>query len=150
MRWGMHASTALSHPTPTTRSAERRSPEQPLSVALLSIDDGPHLRDELLFEALLFQRGPHLKVWRQGESVAVLRASDELDTVLWAEQVRERLHEVGLRLSAAVASANATDGRGPKPAALILAEAERTLDEVRRHGGDMVLAHSTTQAVRRR
>ncbi|MBO6938373.1 MAG: hypothetical protein JJ863_25620 [Deltaproteobacteria bacterium] len=125
------------------RLVERAPVKGPLSIVLLSVDGRPDgVCDELLFEVLLFDHQPSCRTWRQGDCVAVLRASDELDAVLWAGQIRERLHEHGLRLSAGVASTS-----GTKSAGRLLSEAEWALDRVRHHGGDMVLAHSTTVAV---
>lgn len=144
----MHATTLLDRPTladPVARPRllERQPADGPLSIVLLSVDDrAGGVCDELFFEVLLFEHQPSCRAWRQGDCVAVLRASDELDAVLWAGQIRERLHEHGLRLSAGVATAT-----GANPASQLLAEAEWALDRVRHHGGDMVLAHSTTRLV---
>lgn len=133
----------LADPIARPRLVERQPFDEPLSIVLLSVDDHDGgVCDELLFEVLLFERQSRSRAWRQGDCIAVLRAGDELDAVLWAGQIRERLHEHGLRLSAGVASATT-----PKAASQLLAEAEWALDRVRRHGGDMVLAHSTTVAV---
>jgi hypothetical protein len=143
----MHATTLLDRPTladPVARPRLLRShPHGPLSILLLSVDGAPGgVCDELLFEVLLFERQPGCRAWRQGGCIAVLRAADELDAVLWAAQIRERLHEHGLRLSAGVSSSD-----GTKDAARLFDEAEWALDRARHHGGDMVLAHSTTKAV---
>jgi len=143
----MHATPHFDRPTLTDPPARprllERPSDEPLSMVLLSVDDHPGgVCDELLFEVLLFESEPRCRAWRQGDCVAVLRASDELDAVLWAGQIRERLHEHGLRLSAGVATA--TNAKAPSR---LLAEAEWALDRVRHHGGDMVLAHSTTVSV---
>lgn len=143
----MHATTLLDRPILAEPFARprllERQPPGPLSIILLSVDDrAGGVCDELLFEVLLFEHQPSSRAWRQGDCVAVLRASDELDAVLWAGQIRERLHEHGLRVSAGVASAV-----GSKPAKQLFSEAEWALDRVRHHGGDMVLAHSTTVLV---
>ncbi len=143
----MHATTPFDRPTlvdPVSRPRLLRSrPQGPLSIILLAVDGAPGgVCDELLFEVLLFERQPGCRAWRQGDCVTVLRASNELDSVLWAAQIRERLHEHGLRLSAGVASAD-----GSKVASRLFEEAEWALDRARHHGGDMVLAHSTTEAV---
>ena len=115
----------------------------PLSLVLLAIEGhADELPDELIFEALLYRPEARVRVWRGAGSLAVLRAEDELDSVLWAGQVLDRLREHGLRLSAGVASGR--DGRED-----LLARATATLDRARFHGGAMVLAWSTTAGVQR-
>jgi len=142
----MHAMTPFDRPTGADSVAPRlldARPAGPLSILLLSVDGVPGgVCDELLFEVLLFERQRACRAWRQGDCIAVLRASEELDAVLWAAQIRERLHEHGLRLSAGVASAD-----GAKGATRLLEQAEWALGRARHFGGDMVLAHSTTEAV---
>jgi len=141
----MHAMTPFDRPTLADPVARPRLPRArgPLSIILLAVDDTPEgVCDELLFEVLLFERRPGCRAWRRDGCIAVLRASGELDSVLWAAQIRERLHEHGLRLSAGVATADET-----KSATHLFDEAEWALDRARHHGGDMVLAHSTTESV---
>ena len=139
---GMQLQTTC--PLTHTPDFDRPASSSPLSLVLLSVDGHPGgVPEELLFEVLLFESDRRYRAWRQPGCVAVLRASDELDAVLWAGQVRERLHEHGLRISAGVATLTSPD----VPAARMLDQAEWALERARHHGGDLVLAHSTTLAV---
>ena len=102
-----------------------------------------HVPDELLFEILFFDSERRYRAWRHGNAVAVLRGEDELDAVLWVGQVQERLRETGRRLTAGVASLMDPD----EPAASWIARAELALERGKCHGGDLIVAHSTTVAM---
>ena len=119
-----------------------RTAPPPVSLVLLSVDERPEgITDELLFDALLFRPERRIRIWRGPDHLAVMRSEDELDAVLWAQLVLERLRDLELRASAGVACVR--DGRED-----LVSRAHASLQRARFYGGSMVLAWSTTAAVR--
>lgn len=112
---------------------------QALSLVLVRTD--PECHHQTRVEALLRRPEDHYVAWSRGDVLAYLRRGDELDAVVWAEDLRMALWESEIPMTAGLACTVHLQG-------LIALEsaASTALQKAVSLGGRLVLPHESLRA----
>lgn len=119
----------------------RPRPTLPLTLVQFQVREGrEHTIARVFTEAVLRDPAEQYVHWVEGPRLSVLRAGEELEAMVWADEIRAATQALGIPVSGGVACCDELP-RGSHLSDLErLAEAART--KATKLGGSLVVAHS--------
>lgn len=115
-----------------------------MPVSLIRFEIASEAAEAVFIDAIFREPESQYVLWFDGGVLTVLRAGDELEAVVWADEIRASMQEFDIDLSAGVASTSALGSRGKL--STLVRMCDRARKKASNLGGRLVIAHSLLEA----